>query len=116
MRSLYEYGSWSAIERAKNSDTKMKDGIQGDIREGVVQRVDPQKGDDYFNLMDDWFEKNLLLGTQLPRDEAVIRQSMVQSIAENPAFSGFADDTRFLTVIQRLEQLTTEPADPVTKE
>lgn len=74
------------------------------------------KGDDYFNLIDDWFEKNLLLGTQLPRDEAVIRQSMVQSIAENPAFSGFADDTRFLTVIQRLEQLTTEPADPVTKE
>ena len=74
------------------------------------------KGDDYFNLIDDWFEKNLLLGTQLPRDEAVIRQSMVQSVAENPAFSGFADDTRFLTVIQRLEQLTTEPADPVTKE
>ena len=28
----------------------------------------------------------------------------------------FADDTRFLTVIQRLEKLTTEPADPVTKE
>ena len=74
------------------------------------------KGDDYFNLIDDWFEKNLLLGTQLPRDETVIRQSMVQSVAENPAFSGFADDTRFLTVIQRLEQLTTEPADPVTKE
>lgn len=44
MRSLYEYGSWSAIERAKNSDTKMKDGIQGDIKEGVVRRVDPQKG------------------------------------------------------------------------
>lgn len=52
MRSLYEYGSWSAIERAKNSDTKMKDGIQGDIREGVVRRVDPQKGDDYFNSLD----------------------------------------------------------------
>ncbi len=74
------------------------------------------KGDDYFDLIDDWFENNLPLGTQLPRDESVIRQSIVQSVAANPAFAPFSNDARFLAVIRRLEQLTTEQTDPVTKE
>lgn len=52
MRSLYEYGSWSAIKRAQNGDAKMKSGIQGDVREGLVRRVDPKLGDDYFNCLD----------------------------------------------------------------
>ena len=52
MRSLHGYGSWSAIERAKNGDTIMKTGIQEDMREGTVRRVNPKIGDDYFNSID----------------------------------------------------------------
>lgn len=53
MRSLYEYGSWSAIERSQTGDDKMKSGVQGDIMEGVVRRVDPKVGDDFFSLFPD---------------------------------------------------------------
>ena len=49
MRSLYDYGSWSAIERAWSGDQQMKSGVQGDVGEGIVRRVDPKIGDDFFN-------------------------------------------------------------------
>lgn len=49
MRSLYDYGSWSAIERAWSGDQQMKSRVQGDVGEGIVRRVDPKIGDDFFN-------------------------------------------------------------------
>ena len=52
MRSLYDYGSWSAIERANSGDQKMKSGIQGDVGEGIIRRVDPKIGDEFFNRFD----------------------------------------------------------------
>lgn len=52
MRSLYDYGSWSAVERARSNNDIMKSGIQGDVSEGVVRRVDPNVGDDFFNRLD----------------------------------------------------------------
>lgn len=51
MNSLYAYGSWSAIERHKKKDAQMKSGIQEDIGEGIVRRVDPSIGDSFFNLL-----------------------------------------------------------------
>ena len=52
MRSLYDFGSWSAIERHNRSDSQMKDGVQGDIGEGIVKTVDPKVGDEFFNCFD----------------------------------------------------------------
>ena len=52
MRALHEYGSWSAIERAQTNADIMKSGVQGDAGEGIVRRVDPKIGDDFFNLFD----------------------------------------------------------------
>lgn len=52
MRSLHEYGSWSAIQRIQNSDKLMKDGVQGDVSEGIVRRVNPKVGDEFFNRFD----------------------------------------------------------------
>lgn len=52
MRSLHEYGSWSAIKRAHADDTLMKTGVQADISEGIVRRVDPNVGDVFFNSLD----------------------------------------------------------------
>lgn len=48
MRSLYDYGIWSVTEQTQNKE-EMKSGIQGDIGEGIVRRVDPKIGDNYFN-------------------------------------------------------------------
>ena len=52
MRSLYDYGSWSAIERAQSGNQQMKSGVQGDVGEGIVRRVDPKIGDEFFNCLD----------------------------------------------------------------
>lgn len=60
------------------------------------------KGDEYFDLLDDWFEQELSLGEYPPRDESVIRHSMTQAVAENPVFAGLADEPRFRTIVERL--------------
>ncbi len=60
------------------------------------------KGDEYFDLLDDWFEQELSLGEYPPRDETVIRHSMTQAAAENPVFAGLADEPRFRKIVERL--------------
>lgn len=52
MRSLHDFGSWSAIERSKAGNQQMKSGVQGDVGEGIVRRVDPKVGDEFFNCLD----------------------------------------------------------------
>ena len=62
------------------------------------------RGDAYFDLLDDWFEQELGLGDYPPRDEAIIRHSMTQAVAENPMFAAIADDPRFLDMTERLKK------------
>ena len=52
MRSLHDFGSWSAIKRHNSGNGQMKDGVQGDIGEGIARRVDPKIGDEFFNCFD----------------------------------------------------------------
>ena len=59
------------------------------------------KGDDFFNLLDDWF-KEFPLGTALPRDERIIRQSMTEGVVNNPAFAALADERRFQRIAEKL--------------
>ncbi|MFR1517860.1 MAG: helix-turn-helix domain-containing protein [Clostridia bacterium] len=59
-------------------------------------------GDSYFNLIDDWLEKQLDLGTEPPRDEKSIRQSIIDAVTENPAFAVLIDEPRFQAVVRRL--------------
>ena len=60
------------------------------------------KGDGYFNLLEEWIE-TLDLGDALPRDEKIIRQSMVDGIVNNPAFASLTDDPRFQRIVERLK-------------
>lgn len=60
------------------------------------------KGDDYFDLLDAWIEA-LDLGTVLPRDEKLVRQSMVDSIVNNPMFNTFAEERRFQRITEELK-------------
>lgn len=60
-------------------------------------------GDSFFNLLDDWFA-DFELGSMLPRDEKTIKQSMVDSVANNPAFSALADEARFQNIVERLKR------------
>lgn len=70
----------------------------------VLSDIYPLKlhGDSYFNLLDDWLEDNLALGSDLPRDESVVRKSMITSVSDNPVFSPLVNNTRFQNIIRRL--------------
>jgi len=60
------------------------------------------KGDTYFNLLDEWIDA-YDLGAALPRDEKIVRQSMVDSIVNNPAFTSLTDEHRFQRIAEKLK-------------
>lgn len=59
------------------------------------------KGDDYFDLLDGWLER-LVLGTQMPRSEKTVRQSMVHGVSKNPAFAPLKGNPRFESILEKL--------------
>ncbi len=59
------------------------------------------KGDDYFDLLDGWLER-LELGTQLPRSDKTVRQSMVQGVSKNPAFAPLKGNPRYESILEKL--------------
>ena len=61
------------------------------------------KGDDYFDLLEDWFEE-FPLGTALPRDEKTVRQSMADAVVSNPVFSVLTDNPRFQRIAEKLKK------------
>ncbi len=60
------------------------------------------KGDDFFTLIDKWFE-SFPIGTNPPRDEKVIKQSMYEAVANNPQFSVFEDNIQFKNIVRKLK-------------
>jgi transcriptional regulator with XRE-family HTH domain len=60
------------------------------------------KGDNFFNLIDAWFE-NFPIGTNLPRDEKIIKRSMLEAVINNPAFVTLTEDIRFKNIILKLK-------------
>ena len=59
-------------------------------------------GDNFFNLLDEWFDSELMLGSFPPRDETLIRHSMTQALSENPVFLPLAENPRFQVMVHRL--------------
>lgn len=60
------------------------------------------KGDDYFNLLDEWIDE-FDLGAALPRDEKIVRQSMFDSVVNNPVFTPLTDERRFQRIEEKLK-------------
>ena len=61
-------------------------------------------GDEYFYLLDGWFEKASDLGDYPPRNESTIRRSIIQALEENPAFSSLKEEPRFQEMARRLKK------------
>lgn len=61
-------------------------------------------GDDFFYLLDEWLEEELVLGTALPRSESIVRESMIKAVVSNPAYDSLADDLRFKRIVKRLKE------------
>ena len=62
-------------------------------------------GDEFFDKADAWIENVNTTGTSTPTDQALIKRSMVDSVAANPAFAPLADNPRFKLVVKNLEEI-----------
>ena len=60
------------------------------------------KGDDYFNLLEEWIE-TLDLGNAFPRDDKIICQSMVDGVVKNPVFTALSDELQFQRIVEKLK-------------
>lgn len=62
-------------------------------------------GDAFFDKAEEWIEDASVTGTSAPRDEALIKQSLVESVAANPAFAPLAAEPRFMRIVKSLEEI-----------
>jgi len=60
-------------------------------------------GNSYFDLLDQWIEQNLPLGSAPPRDEALIRRSIFEAVSTAPAFASLQNEPLFQTILSRLQ-------------
>ncbi len=56
-------------------------------------------GDDFFNCIEEWFNE-FDFGTSPPRDEKLVKESMIQSIINNPAFTVLSDHPKYKSIIK----------------
>lgn len=59
-------------------------------------------GDAFFNRLETWMEKNLILGSDLPRNETLVRRSMTQALTRAKDFAPLAENLRFQSMVRRL--------------
>ncbi|WKY47284.1 helix-turn-helix transcriptional regulator [Eubacteriaceae bacterium ES3] len=64
-------------------------------------------GDDYFDQIDGWFEE-LKISTSAPRSDAVIIDSMVESLLHNPAFEPLKNEKEFKKIVLQFKNLKGE--------
>lgn len=62
-------------------------------------------GDDFFDKTQSWLEDVNDIGTSAPRDDALVKKSLVESVADNPAFEPLSDDPRFKRIIKSLREV-----------
>lgn len=65
------------------------------------------KGDDFFTSIDEWFE-TFAIGTNLPRDEKVVKQSMLDAIVSNPIYKVLEDNVQFRNIVRKLKLINRE--------
>lgn len=59
-------------------------------------------GDQFFDSIDAWFA-DFDLGVHPPRDQSLIKASLITSITDNPAFANLSDLPRFTSIVNRLQ-------------
>ena len=59
-------------------------------------------GDSFFNELDSWFAE-FDLGASAVRSEELIKESIIQSVAQNPAFQTLKDIPRYKNIVTTLK-------------
>ena len=62
-------------------------------------------GNEYFDKIQAWLEDINVIGTSTPREDALNKLSLVESVTKNPAFATLADEPRFKRIVKSLEAL-----------
>ena len=62
-------------------------------------------GDEFFDKADTWIEEVITSGTSTPTDQALIKLSLVNSVAANPSFAPLANNPRFKLIVKNLEEI-----------
>jgi len=60
------------------------------------------KGDNFFDLIDEWLG-DLDIGTNPPRDEQIIKKSMLEAVVNNPAFLVLTGNTHYENIVKTLK-------------
>lgn len=63
-------------------------------------------GGSYFNQIDAWLEESA--GTEAPRSEKVIKESMLRDVLVNPIYADLADEPDYITAVDRLRRFVEE--------
>lgn len=62
-------------------------------------------GDEYFDLLDNWLDNTLTLGSDMPRNDMMVQKSVLDSIVNCKAFEPLREDVQFQRMIKRLETI-----------
>lgn len=58
------------------------------------------KGDAYFDSIEDWLQD---YDIEAPRDEKIIKESIVKSVVENPAFFPLHNESKYKSIVEKLK-------------
>lgn len=61
------------------------------------------KGNQYFTKVNQWLEESNFIGANTPVDEKTIKEKLVSSITENPAFVSLKEDERYNLLVKKLK-------------
>lgn len=59
-------------------------------------------GDEFFDAIDGWFDE-FDLGPRAPREDKVVKESMIECIEANPAFVVLAEEPRFKSIVETMK-------------
>jgi transcriptional regulator with XRE-family HTH domain len=76
-----------------------------DIATGDIYPLRQLQGDGFFDLIDSQSEYLTFGITTLPRNEKSIKQSIVDCVTENPAFSVLSDEPRYKRINKKLQEV-----------
>ena len=62
-------------------------------------------GDDFFDKTQSWLEDVNGIGTSVPRDDALVKKSLVESVTANPAFETLSGEPRFMRIVESLREV-----------
>lgn len=61
-------------------------------------------GNQYFTKVNQWLEESNFIGANTPVDEKTIKEKLVSSITENPAFISLKEDERYNLLVKKLKR------------